>query len=261
MGLWQDLQFAVRLLIKDKWFTLVAAIALALGIGVNATVFTFVNAVLIRGLPFNEPDRIMALSSRDAVRDRNMGVSYLDFKDWSAATQTFTGPRRPHGQHDERERRGTRARAIQRGVRHGQRLSKSSARCRSSAAISSPEDDRPGAAAVVMLGNGIWKSRYGADAGIVGRTIRVNDIPSVVIGVMGDGFKFPQNADLWQPLALVPNIENQQRNARGFEAFGRLGPDDVAGARAGRVRDHRSATGQRLSGYQQGCAASRADLQ
>ena len=73
MGLWQDLQFAVRLLIKDKWFTLVAAIALALGIGVNATVFTFVNAVLIRGLPFNEPDRIMALSSRDAVRDRNMG--------------------------------------------------------------------------------------------------------------------------------------------------------------------------------------------
>ena len=61
MGLWQDLQFAIRLLVKDKWFTLVAAVALALGIGVNATVFTFVNAVLIRGLPFDDPDRIMAL--------------------------------------------------------------------------------------------------------------------------------------------------------------------------------------------------------
>src|SRR5262245_19857549 len=91
MGLWQDLQFASRLLIKDKWFSLIAATALALGIGVKATVFTFVNAVLIRGLPFADPDRIMAMGSRDPVRDRNMGVSYLDFKDWSAATNTFTG--------------------------------------------------------------------------------------------------------------------------------------------------------------------------
>ncbi len=61
MGLWQDVQFASRLLIKDKWFALVAIVALALGIGVNATVFTFVNAVLIRGLPIAEPDRVLAL--------------------------------------------------------------------------------------------------------------------------------------------------------------------------------------------------------
>ena len=59
MNLLQDLRFAVRLLIKDRWFTAVAVIALALGIGVNATVFTFVNAVLIRGLPFDDPDRIL----------------------------------------------------------------------------------------------------------------------------------------------------------------------------------------------------------
>ncbi len=82
MGLWQDLQFAIRLLVKDKWFTLVAATALALGIGVNTTVFTLVNAVLIRGLPFRDPDRILALTTRDPVRDRNMGVSYLDFRDF-----------------------------------------------------------------------------------------------------------------------------------------------------------------------------------
>ena len=60
MGLWEDVRFAARLLLKDKWFTLVAAVALALGIGVNATVFTFVNAVLIRGLPIADPDRVMA---------------------------------------------------------------------------------------------------------------------------------------------------------------------------------------------------------
>src|SRR5438034_2841550 len=90
MGLWQDLRFAARLLVKDKWFTLVAVIALALGIGVNNTVFTFVNAVLIRGLPFNEADKIMALGGRDRVRDRDMGTSYLDFKDWSAS-RSFVG--------------------------------------------------------------------------------------------------------------------------------------------------------------------------
>src|SRR5215471_14078763 len=91
MTLWQDVHFAVRLLIKDKWFTLVAAVTLALGIGVNNTVFTFVNAVLIRGLPFSNPDRIMALGTRDPVRDRDMGVSHLDFKDWLARVHSFTG--------------------------------------------------------------------------------------------------------------------------------------------------------------------------
>ena len=63
MGLWEDLRFAGRLLLKDKWFTLVAAVALALGIGMNATVFTFVNAVLIRGLPIPESHRVMAIGS------------------------------------------------------------------------------------------------------------------------------------------------------------------------------------------------------
>src|SRR5258708_8088124 len=90
MNLMQDLRFAVRLLIKDRWFTSVAVIALALGIGVNATVFTFVNAVLIRGLPFDNPDRIMVVGTRDA-RNRDRGASYLDFQDWRAATRTFSG--------------------------------------------------------------------------------------------------------------------------------------------------------------------------
>src|SRR3982751_6147665 len=67
MGLWEDWRFAGRLLLKDKWFTLVAVVALALGIGVNATVFTFVNAVLIRGLPIADPDRTLAVGSYTAA--------------------------------------------------------------------------------------------------------------------------------------------------------------------------------------------------
>src|SRR5258707_7814592 len=90
MNLWQDVRFAVRLLVKDRWFTAVAVIALALGIGVNATVFTFVNAVLIRGLPFNDPDRIVVVGTRDA-RGRDRGVSYLDFQDIRASTKAFSG--------------------------------------------------------------------------------------------------------------------------------------------------------------------------
>jgi hypothetical protein len=76
--------------VKDRWFTLVATIALALGIGVNATVFTFVNAVLIRSLPFDQPDRIVSLGTRDA-RDREGGVSFKDYEDWRRSARSFTG--------------------------------------------------------------------------------------------------------------------------------------------------------------------------
>src|SRR3954462_5224714 len=89
MNLWKDVRFAVRLLVKDRWFTAVAALALALGIGVNATVFTFVNAVLIRGLPFDDPDRIRS-DGVPAARDRDRGLSYLDFEDWRAGSGGFS---------------------------------------------------------------------------------------------------------------------------------------------------------------------------
>ena len=89
MSLLSDLRFAVRLLVKDRWFTLVAAVALALGIAANNAVFTFVNAVLIRGVPFKDGARIMSLGTRD-IRNRNLGVSWLDFVDWRASTKTFS---------------------------------------------------------------------------------------------------------------------------------------------------------------------------
>src|SRR6476620_9154357 len=89
MGLWEDIRFAGRLLLKDKGFTLVAVVALALGIGVNATVFTFVNAVLIRGLPIADPDHTMAVDSFDRVRNRGNNMSYLDFQDYKENAKSF----------------------------------------------------------------------------------------------------------------------------------------------------------------------------
>lgn len=220
MGLWQDLQFAVRLLVKDKWFSLVAALALSLGIGVNAAVFTFVNAVLIRGLPFANPDEILAISGRDLVRDQPVGLSYLDFLDLRTAasfraTAAFDGS--TMNVSDE-------GRAPERY--NGVYISADGFRIIGQAPILGrdflPEDDRPGAAPVVLLGNGVWRQRYGGDASIVGRTIRVNDLPSVIIGVMAEGFRFPLEAEVWQPLAQIRGLDAQPRNARGLDAFGRL---------------------------------------
>ncbi|MBA3270352.1 MAG: ABC transporter permease, partial [Acidobacteria bacterium] len=221
MGLVQDLQFACRLLVKDKWFTLVAVVALSLGIGVNATVFTFVNAVLIRGLPFAHPEQIMALSSRDVVRDRQMGVSYLDLKDWQASTQSFSALAAHSGRTMNVSDEGRAPERFSGALISGNGfalIGQAPARGRGFL----PEDDRPGAPAVVLLGDGVWKNRYGSDPSVVGRTIRINDVPSVVIGVMPEGFKFPQNADMWQPLSVIRELEHQKRNSRGLDVFGRL---------------------------------------
>ncbi len=85
-----------------------------------------------------------------------------------------------------------------------------------------PEDDQPGAAHVVVLGHRIWTDRYGSDPTIVGQVIRINAVPSLVIGVMPAGFRFPYMTDLWQPLAMVPGLFEQARNDRRLDAFGRL---------------------------------------
>jgi predicted permease len=88
-----------------------------------------------------------------------------------------------------------------------------------------PDDDIPGAPAVVLLGGGVWKNRYGSDPNVLGRSVRVNDIPATIVGVMPEGFKFPQNADLWQPLTQMPKLRTQARHVRPLELFGRLAPD------------------------------------
>jgi len=223
MGLWEDVRFASRLLLKDKWFTAVAAVALALGIGVNATVFTFVNAVLIRGLPIPESDRAMAVQSFDRVRNRTLGVSFLDFRDFRDSSRTFEmlgafngtiANVSDEGQPPERFN-GSHMSAI-----NFRMVGQQPALGRGFTA----EDDRPGAPAVVLIGHSMWMNRYGRNPSVIGRTIRINDVPTTVIGVMPDNFKFPFNTDLWLPLGMLPGLEDAQRNARNLQIFGRLAP-------------------------------------
>ena len=223
MGLWEDVRFAARLLLKDKWFSFVAAVALALGIGVNATVFTFVNAVLIRGLPIADPDRTMAIGSYDRVRNRPMGVSYLDYRDWKESTKAFDAfgayngalanlsdegqpPERYNGSHVTANTFGVL------GVRPviGRDFV--------------PDDDRPGAPPVALIGHKVWVNRYGSNPSVIGRTVRINDVPTTIVGVVPEGFQFPFNTDVWMPLSQITGLLEQKRNSRPLQTFGHLAP-------------------------------------
>ena len=223
MGLWEDVRFAARLLLKDKWFSFVAAVALALGIGVNATVFTFVNAVLIRGLPIADPDRTMAIGSYDRVRNRPMGVSYLDYRDWKESTKAF-------------DAFGAYSGALANLSDEGQppeRYSGANVTANTFGVLGArpvigrdfvPEDDRPGAPSVALIAHKVWVNRYGSNPSVIGRTVRLNDVPTTIIGVLPEGFQFPFNSEVWMPLHQINNLLDQKRNARPLQTFGHLAP-------------------------------------
>ena len=122
IDLWQDIRFAARLLIKDRWFTLAAATALALGIGANAAVFTLVNAVLVRGLPFHEADRIMTVWTEDD-RGRRRNTSELDYEDWRAQARSFSDLAATLGSTMNVSDEGPGARACPGRLRHRQPVS------------------------------------------------------------------------------------------------------------------------------------------
>ena len=158
----QDFRFAARLLVKDLWFTVPAAIALALGIGMNGTMFTVVNA-MIRGLPIAGPEQMLSVHARDgAGRWRGFGVSYLDFRDFQAGARTFSGLAafsQSAATLSEDGRAAERTSSAYVSANAFQLLGIKPALGRDFV----PADDRPGAPAVVILGSRIWTTRYDAD--------------------------------------------------------------------------------------------------
>jgi predicted permease len=217
----QDLRYAARRLVRDHRFTLAAVAALALGIGATSAVFTLVNAVLLRALPFDSPERIMMIGTRDA-KGRTFGVSEPDFDDWRRATRTFAGislvqmgpisfsaddraPDQLDGAYiswNGFSLIGTQP-VIGRGF--------------------AEQDDRPGAPAVVLLSHSVWQNRYAGERSVVGRTVRANSEPATIIGVMAPGMEFPFNSDVWMPLAQRPTAQTRAgREGRLLMGYGRL---------------------------------------
>jgi putative ABC transport system permease protein len=240
MSLLQDVKYGVRMLLKEPGFAITVVVALALGIGVNTTVFTLVNAVLFRGLPFEHAERVMYLSCNNhAKHQTDIAVSYPDFMDWRAQSKSFKGIAgfAPMGM------------VVSDSTNAPERFGGPRVTTNAFSLIGQkptlgrdflPDEDRASAAPVCILGYGIWDSRYGRDANILGRTIRVNDVPTTVVGVMPKGMKFPLNADLWIP--LLPTGEFEKRDARNVQAFGRL----ADGATLGQARNEIDGIARRL---------------
>jgi putative ABC transport system permease protein len=217
----QDLRFAVRMLVKDRWYTLVAIVALGLGIGVNTTVFTFVNAVLIRGLPYDDSDRIMVVTTRNMTQPNPGLASYQDLEDWRAQAKSFSGLACFQQ---------TSFNVTDSG--HPPERTPAARVCANAFSLLGqpmhlgrdflPHEDKKGAEAVVIVGYGLWKSRYGGDPGVLGRAVNINGLPATIVGVMPEGVRFPSNADMWQP--LVPDQNSARRDSRNMTVFARLAP-------------------------------------
>jgi predicted permease len=218
-SMWLDFRFALRQLINAPAFTAAAVGMLALGIGVNATVFTVTNAVLFKGFRLVQGnDRILYI--HDEKNGQYSGVSYPDFQDWQSQARSFDGMGAVadlritlNDQSDFPERYT--ATRITTNAFH--LLGREPFMGRDFA----PSDAIAGAPAVAILSYGFWERRFGKDPQIIGRTLE-NDggSRSIVIGVMPKNFSFPQNQDLWIPL-LTEDL--QRRDARNlWFAFGRL---------------------------------------
>jgi predicted permease len=225
MSLWKDLRFGVRVLIKDRWFTLAAVLALALGLGATTAVYTMAHAMLLRGLPYEEPEQIVTVMSRHA-EGQQAGVSIRDFEDWRDSARLFEAtslvwPTVLSISDDLGQPALQTTGAFFSGdlfpvVRQQPMLGRAF----------TADDDRLGSEPVIMLGYGLWQTRYGSDPSIVGRVLRVASVPHTIIGVMPQGMDFPSNAEAWIPhpnvAIITPPAYDTRREYRAFQVIGRL---------------------------------------
>jgi predicted permease len=221
MDLLRDFRFAGRLLVKNRWFTVMAVVVLALGIGANNAVFTIVNGVLLRNLPLPEPEEIMFLGTRD-TQGRNQGVSLRDFEDWRAATRTFAGMSFLFNGAFNVGNEGLTPDQVPGGY-VSPNLFRMLGVSPTLGRDFTPAEETPGTPIVVLISHTLWRQRYGADPDIVGKPIRIIDQNGTIIGVMPEGMHFPFNANIWLPTGCMPPaITGQPRQARGYFAVGRL---------------------------------------
>lgn len=253
--MWDDVRYAVRQLRKRPMFTAVTILTLATGIAINATVSTLSNAVLFSGFPgVSQSDRVVYIDTRRG--DVGCCVSYPDFQDWQAeATSSFAAMAVVSNG-------GLRIRlSDQSGAPETADVTELSAGAfgvlgqKPLLGRDFAESDAAAAATpVAILGHGFWVRRYGSDPSVIGRTVRLDNVPTVVIGVMPTGFAFPHHrVDLWIPLVLgrAPvgargrdSQPLQQRQARVlWFAFGRL----ARGASITSARTELNTIGHRLA--------------
>jgi putative ABC transport system permease protein len=227
-----DLRYALRSLSQRKAFTLAAAVCLALGISANVVVFSAVNTLLLRPLPFTDPDRLVLVHTRLPGSGELENLSYAEYKDLGsaggafAATSATTGRWVNLGGVDVPER--LKASAVTASLFPMLGLRPIVGRS------FRPEEDE-GDARVVLLSDGLWQRRFGGDSRVVGRTVSINGVPHAVIGVMPPGIRYPENTELWLP--VNPGAAKEHREWRQYEVVGRLAPGVAVEAASHRVRE------------------------
>jgi len=214
----KDLRYALRTLRRSPGYTAVALITLVLGIGANATVFSLVRGVLLRPLPYAQPERLVRVREVSG-RGREMQVAWRNFRDWRESATSFDGMAAytPGGE-------GTILGAGQ-PVRAG--VSSVSegflTTLRVAPRMGRPftvEDHHLGAAPVVLVSDRFWRTYLGSNPEFTQKPIVVAGFESRIIGVMPPGFSFPAGADVWYPLEL--NAQSEYRTSHNFEVIGRL---------------------------------------
>jgi len=220
----RDVRYGVRTLFKNRGFTVVAIVALALGIGANTAIFSVVNAVLLRPLPFEKPDQLVMVWEKrmQLGRVRNV-VSPPDFNDWRAQNKVFEDMAAFSSQGFNLATSGEPERIQGAGVspslfsilRAQPRLGR----------FFGSDEDKPNSNPVVIISSGLWQRSFGSDPDIAGKTIKLNDKVYNIIGVTPADFVFPnRRSEVWVPLTLSPEDANN-RGGHSLTVVARLKPD------------------------------------
>jgi predicted permease len=203
-----DMKYAVRILWRSPAFAATAIAALALGIGANTAIFSVVNAVLLQPLSYPQPDRLVALE-RHFPEGNGDSVSIPKFTTWreqtlvfqAVAAYDFAGP----GINLTGGDRPEQVKGIHASASYFEVVGAPVVLGR----VYTAEEDRPGGPQVLVISNGLWRSRYGSDPAIIGKTIELTGEPYQIIGVLGSRFKTDPPADVWLPLQPDLNSTNQ----------------------------------------------------
>ena len=222
-AIWRDIRFGLRILTKSPGFTLVAIGTLALGIGATTAIFSVVNAVMLRPLPYRDSSRLVVPATVFARHGTDRGsVSYPDFLDWKNQTDLF----------DSVAVFGVRSRVITGGeqperIRCGS-VSDDYFRVMAAPPLLgrtfTPQENAPGAGNVVVLSYGLWMRRFGGDAKVLGSKIDLDGVPHTIVGVMPKNSQWPEEAEAWGPIGFGSNPPQgiMRRDDHEFQAVARL---------------------------------------
>ncbi len=198
---WADVKFALRQLRKSPGFTAVSLLTLALGIGANTAIFSVVNSVLLRPLPYRDPARLMMIDEKWLPRFSHFEAPPQDVLAWREQSKSF----------DELGAFVNMAFNLSEGDRSerisGERVTANLPELLGVKPVLgrtfTPQEDTAGNDHVILLGYNLWKRQFSGSANVLGSTVKLNDAEFTVIGVMPPGFRFPHDAEIWKPMGLT----------------------------------------------------------